>query len=220
MRFYFDFISPYAYLAWHQLPAIAARHGEPLELVPVVFGALLTAHGTKGPAEVAAKRRYVLKDVYRKAQRAGVPLGLPRSHPFNPLVGLRAASLVLPDDARRALVGALFAAVWETGEGIDAPGAVARIAGGLGLDGAAIEEAAGAPDAKARLRAQTDAALAAGVFGVPTMIVDSAGGLDSELFWGVDSLELLDAYLERRDPIPPELVARWEALPASVTRRS
>jgi 2-hydroxychromene-2-carboxylate isomerase len=87
----------------------------------------------------------VLKDVLRKARRAGVPLGLPPSHPFNPLVGLHATSLPLADDARRALTGALFAALWETGEGIEAPGAVARIAGRLGLDGAAIEQTAGEP---------------------------------------------------------------------------
>jgi 2-hydroxychromene-2-carboxylate isomerase len=214
MRFYFDYISPYAYLAWHQLPAIAARHTEPIESVPVVFGALLGAHGTKGPAEVVAKRRYLLKDVYRKARAAGVPFTLPPAHPFNPLLALRASSLPLPEGARRRLVDALFAAVWETGEGIEAPGTVSRIATSVGLDGDAIERAASEPDAKARLRAQTDEALAAGIFGVPTIVIDG------ELFWGVDALDPLDRFLEHRDPVPAELVARWEALPASATRRT
>jgi 2-hydroxychromene-2-carboxylate isomerase len=230
MRFYFDFISPYAYLAWRQLPAIAARRAEPIEPVPVVFGAMLGAHGTKGPAEIPAKRRYVLHDVYRKARRAGVPFTLPPAHPFNPLVALRAASIELPGaasielpgavsldlpaDARHRLIDALFAAVWATGEGLEGPGQVARIADAIGLDGAAIERAAGEPDAKARLRAQTDEAIAAGVFGVPTIAV--AG----ELFWGVDSLDLLDGFLEHRDAVPAELVARWESLPASANRRA
>src|SRR5262245_31496393 len=98
MRFYFDYISPYAYIAWRRLPAIAARHAQTIEPVPVVFGALLSAHGTKGPAEVPAKRRYILKDVYRKARLAGVPFTLPPAHPFNPLLALRASSLVLADD--------------------------------------------------------------------------------------------------------------------------
>ncbi len=213
LRFYFDYVSPYAYLAWHQLPAIAERHAQSIEPVPVVFGALLGAHGTKGPAEVPAKRRYILKDVYRKARRAGVPLTVPPTHPFNPLLALRASSLALPDDARRRLISALFGAVWATGEGLEAPGAVARIAGSVGLDGEAIERAASEPDGKARLRAQTDEALAAGVFGVPTVAVDG------ELFWGVDGLDLLDTYLERREPVPPELVARWETLQASAVRR-
>ena len=61
---------PYAYVAWHRLPALAARHGRTIVPVPVVFGALLSAHGTRGPAEVPAKRSYLLKDVYRKAHRA------------------------------------------------------------------------------------------------------------------------------------------------------
>ena len=180
----------------------------------MVFGALLGAHGTKGPAEVPAKRRYILKDAYRKARGAGLPLTLPPTHPFNPLLALRASSLALPDDARRRLIDALFAAVWATGEGLEAPGAVARITRSVGLDGEAIERAASEPDGKARLRAQTDEALAAGVFGVPTVAVDG------ELFWGVDGLDLLDAYLERREPVPPELIARWETLPASAIRRT
>jgi 2-hydroxychromene-2-carboxylate isomerase len=213
LRFYFDFVSPYAYVAWHQLPAIAARHAQAIEPVPVVFGAVLDAHGTKGPAEVPAKRRYLFKDVYRKARRAGLTLTVPPTHPFNPLRALRASSLALPDDARRRLIDALFAAVWATGEGIEAPGAVARIAGSIGLDGEAIERAASEPDGKARLRAQTDEALAAGVFGVPTVAVDG------ELFWGIDALDLLDAYLAHREPVPPELVARWETLSASAVRR-
>jgi 2-hydroxychromene-2-carboxylate isomerase len=214
LRVYFDYVSPYAYIAWHQLPAIAAHHAQSIEPVPVVFGALLGAHGTKGPAEVPARRRYVLKDAYRKARRTGLPLTLPPTHPFNPLLALRASSLVLPDDARRRLIGALFAAVWATGEGLEAPGTVARIASSVGLDGEAVERSASEPDCKARLRAQTDEALAAGVFGVPTVAVDG------ELFWGVDALDLLDAYLERREPVPPELVARWETLPASAIRRT
>jgi 2-hydroxychromene-2-carboxylate isomerase len=214
MKFYFDYISPYAYIAWRQLPAIAARHGQAIEPVPVVFGALLGAHGTKGPAEVPAKRRYILHDVYRKARRAGVPLALPPAHPFNPLAALRASSLALPDDQRRALIDALYAAVWQTGEGIEEPDAVARIAASVGLDGEAIARAAGEPDAKARLRAQTDEALAAGVFGVPSVIVDG------ELFWGVDALDLLDDFLARRESVPAEMVARWDALPATAVRRT
>ena len=217
MKFYFDYISPYAYLAWRHLPAIAARHGQAIEPVPVVFGALLGAHGTKGPAEVPAKRRYVLHDAYRKARRAGVPFALPPAHPFNPLAALRASSLTsaaLPDDQRRALIDALYAAVWQTGEGIEAPGAVARIAASIGLDGEAIARAAGEADAKARLRAQTDEALAAGVFGVPSIIADG------ELFWGVDSLDLLDDFLARHESLPAELVARWETLPATSVRRT
>jgi 2-hydroxychromene-2-carboxylate isomerase len=213
MRVYFDFVSPYAYVAWQMLPAIAARHGRSLVPVPVVFGALLAEHGTLGPAEVPAKRSYLLKDVYRKAHRAAVPFVLPPTHPFNPLLALRVASLPMDEGSRRKLVDALFTATWGNGRGVESPEAVAHAASAGGLDGDALVRAAQAPEAKARLRAQTDEAIAADVFGVPTVAVDG------ELFWGVDSLEALDAFLEGRDPVPGELVAAWDALPSSVTRR-
>jgi len=213
MRFYFDYVSPYAYLAWRQLPAIAARHAEALEPIPIVFGALLSVHGTKGPAEVAAKRRYLIKDVYRKAQHAGVPFTLPPAHPFNPLLALRATSLQMPATTRHRLIDTIFAAIWETGEGIEAPGAVARAAAAVGLDGAEIERRAGEAETKTALRAQTDQALAEDVFGVPTVSVDG------ELFWGVETLPALDAFLADRAPVPAELVARWEELPESASRK-
>src|ERR1700754_987264 len=95
LRVYFDFISPYAYLAWTQLPGLAARHGCTIEPIPVLFAALLEHHGTRGPAEVPAKRRYLLVDVAPKARALGVPVGLPPHHPFNPLLALRLASLPL-----------------------------------------------------------------------------------------------------------------------------
>ena len=87
--FYFDFISHNAYLAWTQLGPLAERHAVAFELVPVVFGALLAAHGQLGPAEVPPKSRWMLRDVVRKARLAGVPLAPPHSHPFNPLPSLR-----------------------------------------------------------------------------------------------------------------------------------
>lgn len=214
MRFYFDYVSPYAYVGWHRIQALAARCGRDIEPIPVVFGALLGAHGTKGPAEVPAKRRYLLKDVYRKAHQAGVPFSLPPTHPFNPLLALRVSSIPMAEDTRRRLIDALFAAAWGTGQGVAERESVSRIATALGLDGEALVLEASEPQAKERLRRHTDEAIAAGVFGVPTVLV---GG---ELFWGVDALEGLEAFLDGRDPVPPEIVVRWEALASSATRRA
>jgi 2-hydroxychromene-2-carboxylate isomerase len=213
MRVYFDFVSPYAYVAWRRLPALAARHGRAIVPVPVVFGALLSTHGIRGPAEVPAKRSYLLKDVYRKARRAGAPFVLPPAHPFNPLLALRVASLPMPDDARVRLVDTLFTSTWGGGRGVESPESVARAAGDAGLDGDALVRAASEPEAKARLRAQTGEAIAAGVFGVPTVVADG------ELFWGVDALEGLEELLDGVGRVPPELVAQWAGLPASVHRR-
>lgn len=213
LRFLFDFVSPYAYLAWHRVHAIAAAHGRQVEPVPVLFAGLLAAHGHKGPAEIAAKRRYVFVDCVRIARAHGVPFGPPPAHPFNPLVALRAVGIA-PPASRRALIDALYAAVWGgDGGGIDAEDKVARVADGCGLDGAALVAAAASPAAKAILRDATDAAIAAGVFGVPMVLVDGA------MFWGNDALPHLDALLGGDDALAGVDVARWDALPAAAVRK-
>ena len=214
LLFLFDYVSPYAYLASTQIRALAARHGRAVEAVPVVFGALLTAHGTRGPAEVAAKRDYLFKDVIRLGRALSVPIEPPATHPFNPLVALRATVAVADTGMRWALVEALFRAAWVEGRRVDAPEAVEGVAREAGLDGAALVVAAAGPEAKQRLRANTDEALGAGVFGVPTVRAEG------ELFWGVDSLPHLDALLAGKGDIDAEVLARWRAVAPSVTRKA
>jgi 2-hydroxychromene-2-carboxylate isomerase len=212
VRFLFDFISPYAYLAWTQIHAVAERHQAAVEPVPVLFAALLNAHGQKGPAEIPAKRIYIFKDALRHAHRHGIPLAPPPTHPFNPLLALRAASLDLPADRRRALIDALFHATWGGGGGIQGAAEVAAAARSAGLDGEEIVVMASAEASKARLRRQTDEAIAAGVFGVPTMLVGA------ELFWGFDSFGHLEAHLGGEDPLDDALLERWATLGASASR--
>lgn len=212
LRFYFDFISPYAYLAWTQIHALADRHRRRVEPVPVLFAALLDANGQRGPAEIPRKRVYIFKDVVRLAHRFGVPLAPPPAHPFNPLLALRVASLPMEDDARRRLIDALYAAAWGGGGGIDSTEAVITVAGKAGLDGAALVKAATTQEAKDRVRKQTEEALAAGAFGVPSIVVDG------ELFWGVDSLPHVETFLEGKDPVAALDLSRWANLPASATR--
>jgi 2-hydroxychromene-2-carboxylate isomerase len=210
--FYFDFISPYAYVASTQVHAIAARNGRRVELAPVLFAGMLDAHGTKGPAEVPAKRAYLFKDVYRKAHAYGLPpLVLPPSHPFNPLIALRVASLPMEDEKRKELVAALYSATWAEGTGVETAERVAEVAKRVGLDGEALVRAAQEPEAKERVRARTNEAIARGVFGVPTILVDD------ELFWGVDALPAVEAFLRGEDPVPRDLA--WDR-PASATRRT
>ncbi|MBX3276108.1 MAG: 2-hydroxychromene-2-carboxylate isomerase [Sandaracinaceae bacterium] len=210
--FSFDFISPYAYLAWTQIHALAARHGRAVTPRPILFAALLNAHGTKGPAEIAPKRVYVFKDALRRAARYGVPFAPPPSHPFNPLLALRA---VHASGMHRGLIDALFAATWGEAEhrGVEHPDVVAACADAVGLDGVALVERAGAADVKDAVRAATDAALAEGVFGVPTMTVGD------EPFWGTDSLPLLEQHLRGEDPVTPALLERVRAIRASASRR-
>lgn len=212
LRFLFDFISPYAYLAWKALGPLAARHGRAVEAVPVLFAALLDAHGQKGPAEIPSKRVYVFKDALRRADALGLPFVAPPSHPFNPLLALRVASLAMPEAQRHALIHALFDAVWASGEGVTDPWVVARCCAAAGLDGEACVAAACAEPAKAALRARSEEAVRLGVFGVPTVLVGE------ELFWGYDALPFLEAHLEGRDPATPERLARWVGVTASAER--
>jgi 2-hydroxychromene-2-carboxylate isomerase len=214
ITFYFDYISPYAYVAWKAIHRIAAGAGREVAPRPTLFAAVLDARGQKGPAEIPEKRVYTFKDAYRKAHAHGLPpLVPPPGHPFNPLLPLRVTAALEGADQRRA-IDALFDAAWATGAGVDTPERVAAALTPAGLDGAALVARASDPALKERVRATTTAALEAGAFGVPTMIVDG------ELFWGVDSLSALEAFLAGRDPLPPDLLQRWAELPASATRRA
>ena len=197
LRFYFDYVSSNAYLAWIALEPMAARFGREIELVPTLFAGLLGAYGQLGPAEVPPKMRWMGRNNLRKALLLGIELRPPAFHPFNPLLPLRASSLDMPEDARRRLVTGLFRATFGEQRHVSEPAVVAAVADAAGLDGRAIVEAAGAPEAKQRLRRQTDDAIATGVFGVPTVIVDG------ELFWGYDDFPFLERFLDGRDPIPP-----------------
>jgi 2-hydroxychromene-2-carboxylate isomerase len=212
VRFHFDYLSPYAYLAWKTIHALCARHQREVEPIPVLFAALLDAHGQKGPAEIPSKRRYVFKDALRSAHAIGVPLAAPPAHPYNPLLALRVSSLPMTALERHALIDGLFAAAWGGGGGVTDPARVAAIAASAGLDGERAVREAQEPEAKDRLRRQTDDAIAAGVFGVPTMLADG------ELFWGYDSLSHLDRFLAGEDPIDGAELARWATLPATAKR--
>ena len=212
LRFSFDFISPYAYLAWARLHDLAGRHGLALQVEPVLFAALLDAWGHKGPAEIPPKRLYTFKHVLRLAAEQGLPLRPPPAHPFNPLLGLRIAALELPAAEQRVVIDVLFARVWAMGEAITDPDAVAAALSHAGLQGSALVEAAGSERAKTRLRALTEDARARGVFGVPTFEVDG------ELFWGQDSAGHLERFLRGEDPARADLVAQWADLPAQATR--
>lgn len=212
LTFYFDFISPYAYLAWKAIGPLAARHQMTLRPVPILFAALLNAHGHKGPAEIPPKRIYTFKHTFRMARLAGLPLVPPPSHPFNPLLALRVASLPMADEARFPLIDALYDAAWGGLGGVETPERVAASAARAGLDGASLVAQASTPEAKERVRVQTEKALAAGVFGVPSVAVGD------EVFWGVDSLPHVELYLQGRDPLSAEDLERWASLPASASR--
>jgi 2-hydroxychromene-2-carboxylate isomerase len=178
IRFYLDRLSSNAYLAWDQPPALAAPYGRTIEGAPVLFSALL-----------------------------GIPLHRPAFHPFNPLLALHVSSLPMDEAAQARLVGGLLRAVWAESRHVSEPDVVAKIASEAGLDGPALVVAAQEPEAKARLERPTDAAIAAGVFGVPTMIVDG------ELFGGYDDFPFLERFLASDDPLDSKALEEWAGPP-------
>ncbi len=215
LRFYFDFISPYAYLGFHAIYPLAAGHQRQVELVPILFARLLDANATRGPAEIPAKRAYVFKDAFRTAHALGLPFGPPPAHPFNPLLALRIAGLPELGDARRAVVELLFREVWGgQPRGVTDPLVVVGILDAAGFSGAAWVEAANGDAAKQRVRDNTETALAKGVFGVPSVEADG------EVFWGVDSFGHIERRLQGRDPLDAAQFERWRSLPAAAVRRA
>ncbi|WP_394836821.1 2-hydroxychromene-2-carboxylate isomerase [Pendulispora rubella] len=216
IEFCFDFVSPYAYLAWTQVLALGKRVGHEVRPKPVLFAALLNAHGTKGPAEVPAKREYILKDVLRMASRAGLTVTVPPAHPFNPLIALRVAGLpILSDEERVRVVDALFTAPWGHGEAIDTADAVAAVLGRAGIDAAPLLVQAATAEGKDRLRRDTEEVLARGAFGVPTMFVGN------EMFFGFDSFRELEAYARGEDVLAAhqDVLRQWLELPAAAVRK-
>lgn len=211
LEFYFDYISPYSYLAWQQLPGLVRRHSLELRPTAILLAGLLNHHGHKGPAEILPKRAYVFRDCIRQAAVLGVPFKPPFSHPFHPLPALRATTLDVPPATRAALITRLFDATWAEGRDVGSTEVVESV-----CDEAGIEDAFARvqdPEIKRRLKDATADAVERGVFGVPTMIV---GG---ELFWGTDSLRRLEDFLEGRDPAADVDLEAWDRVEASAFRR-
>lgn len=212
--FYFDYISPNAYLAWVRLQDLAGDGRLTLQPVPVLFAGMLERFGQLGPAEIGPKARWMVRNNLRKAALAGLPLNPPAHHPFNPLAALRLTLVAEEDGCMGPVIDALFTAIWVNGihGGDGAALADALRQGGCPADGWLTR--ARTKPIKEQLRSNTRAALEAGVFGVPTVIVDD------ELFWGYDDLPLAERRLAGADPLDPAEARRWEqaVLPSAMRR--
>lgn len=215
LYFFFDFISHNAWLAWHKMPALAAKHGLILEPVPVLFAGLLQAHKQIGPAEVPPKLNWMLWNVLRKAQQHNIPIAPPHTHPFNPLLPLRIACCALPREQHLRLIHALFSATWAEGRAVSQADVAKDIITEAGLDAEALFAQAHTDTVKAALRQNTEDAIKAGVFGVPSMKVGD------ELFWGFDDLPQLENYLSGADPLNPDrnVYAGWQRVQPSAQRK-
>lgn len=208
ITFYFDVISPYAYLAFEQLPEVLQGISYEVTYKPVLFAGLLKHHGQLGPAEIPSKREWTYRQVQWLAHELGIELQLPAAHPFNPLGLMRLAVATnfagLPN---RYVVEKLFHHVWRGG--LDA-------ADGQRLEMLKAElklvAEPNSPEVKVLLKTHTDSAIKQGVFGVPTLEVDG------KLFFGLDALPLLAAYLKQDQWFANDVWDKFIQLPVGTNR--
>lgn len=192
--FYFDYLSPFAYLASLAAPDLASRNGARLRFRPVLFAGLLDHWGQLGPAEIPPKALHAFRACARYARARGIPLRSPRFHPFRPLIALR-ATLAASEDERPRVVRALYAHGWESGGDLGDAAEIGAALTAAGLDGPKLIDQAATEPVKQLLRVETDAAIQRGVFGIPTLVVGD------EIFWGLDQLEYVELFLQGRDPL-------------------
>jgi 2-hydroxychromene-2-carboxylate isomerase len=186
ITFHLDFISPYAYLAFEKLPLALQGLSYAVDYRPVLFAAFLQQHGQLGPAEIQPKRDWTYRQVMWLGHANDIPIDMPAAHPFNPLALLRLSLACGANGSiNRWVAETVFRHVWRGGGDAVDPQRLETLTQAL-----QPRRDPSAADVKAELKANTDAALAAGLFGVPTMAVDG------KLFWGFDALPMLRAYLE------------------------
>lgn len=183
---YFDFSSPYSYLAATQLPAIAARHGATVRWRPVVLAAVFEAAGNRMPAASPPKAVWMLQDLRRWSAEYGVPFVMNGRFPLNTIPAMRLVLVAERHGKAQEVALDLFRRTWALDQ--DPNAALAEVAAAAGLpDGAAAQVQD--PAIKAALKASTDEAIARGVFGAPAMFVGD------ELFWGNDRLHMVERAL-------------------------
>jgi len=202
---YFDFISPYSYICLHRFKALPT--GADLRMRPVLFAGLLNHFGQKGPAEIQAKRLWTYRWCTWWAKELGIPFRFPALHPFNSLHHLR---LCLAAGNTEAAIRTIFDAIWTSGDDAADPTRFKALCRNLGVSEAQLGE----QSVKDALRANSEAAIAAGVFGVPSFVVDG------EVFWGADSMDFLNAYLKDSSVLRNDEMRRVANLPVGAARKS
>ncbi len=203
---YFDVVSPFAYLqfaAFDRLPADLE-----ITLKPVLFAGLLGHWETKGPAEIPAKRRQTYRYCHWLAGKRGVPFKVPPRHPFNPLVVLR---LAIALGAGAEVVDTIFRHIWGAGNDGQDPESLTALAASLGVED--LEARVGDPAVKQQLRTNTDEAIARGVFGIPTFAI---GG---EIFWGDDTTGMMLDFLADPELFRRGDLGRLSNLPTAAVRK-
>lgn len=187
VEFFFDLGSPASYLAHTQLPELCRETGATLVYRPMLLGGVFQATGNASPAMIPAKRRYMIRDLARFAERYGVPMRFNPHFPINTLTLMRllvAVQLHQPERFAEA-VRVLFQAIWVDGVNMGDPAKVAGVLAAAGFDAAALQTQIAEPQVKDALKATTEEAVKRGVFGAPTCFVGE------EMFFGQDRLDFV-----------------------------
>ena len=192
VEFYFDFGSPYSYLAYRALPGIAATHGAQIVWRPMLLGGVFKASGNHSPAENPAKRKWMQQDMQRWAARYGAVYKHNPHFPINTLtLMLGAAGMQMRGTDFSRYVEAMFHAMWEEPRNLGEPAELAAVLRQAGFDADAFQSLVNDPTVKEQLKKDTEEAVARGVFGAPTFFVGE------EMFWGQDRLDFVAAALAR-----------------------
>jgi 2-hydroxychromene-2-carboxylate isomerase len=203
---YFDFISPFAYLQLARFTELPQNLD--ISLKPVLFGSLLKHWGQLGPAEIPPKRRFVYRFFKWNADRLDLPFLMPPSHPYNPLPALR---LCVADGSQLHQVKEIFNVIYGQGVQPDSAVGIQAIAKAVGItdpDTVINDQAV-----KQKLRENTELAINEGVFGVPSFVVNN------EVFWGGDATEMLLDYLENTDLFNSPEMTRISTMPMGKKRK-
>ena len=202
---YFDFVSPFAYIGLHRLKELPPDLA--IEYRPVLFAGLLNHWGQKGPAELPTKRRYTYRWSHWWAQSLGIRFRYPAAHPFNPLQHLR---LAIACGCRPESIKRISDSIWIGGSDAADPDRFSALCKDCGVDEARLS----APEVKDVLRKNTEEAAQRGVFGVPTFEIDG------EIFWGADSIGFVRAFLADPAAVRNDEMRRLDGLPVAAARRS
>ncbi|MGA0610588.1 DsbA family protein [Caldimonas sp. KR1-144] len=217
ISFWFDPVSPYAYLAFERMPQAFEGCSYAVSYRPLLFAGLLKHWGQLGPAEIAPKRDWTYRQVLWLAERQGSRLDLPAAHPFNPLPLLRLLAACAPegDTPNRWQCEQVLHHVWHGGAAADDPARLAELTRRLAPARDPQSDAV-----KQSLREAGDAALARGIFGVPTIeLPPRAGETSPRLFWGQDGLDMAAAALRGEPWFDGPAWNAAACVPAGVQRR-
>jgi 2-hydroxychromene-2-carboxylate isomerase len=191
VEFFFDFGSPASYLAWTQLPRIAAENAAEIIWRPMLLGGVFKATGNQPPVSIPSKGRYMFQDLARFATRYGVPLAFSPHFPINTLHLMRGAMGYLGTETLQPYMQAIFDAIWVQRLDMNQAEVVAQVLSSAGLDPAEFQRLVNDQDIKARLKAATEEAVQRGVFGAPSFFVDD------HLYFGQDRLDFVAEALAR-----------------------